>query len=154
MAVVSSNQFRNVDTVLWVPCQSGTNIAGTAIAIQASQATGHVRLFVTSTPVKVLDIQAVMGASATTGTTLRPAYGAYTTLTSVDLATTLGAASSSLATSSATALNIDCATSGDTELPPTIPAGTAVGVNVVTGATGTTVIAGFLVRYRSYTTVI
>lgn len=154
MPVVSQSQFRYVDTILWVPAQSGANAGGATVALQSSQATGHVKLFVTSNPVKVLDIQAVIGAGVTTGTTLRPAFGAYATQSTADLGTTLGAASGTLTASAVTTLNIDCATAGDTELPPTIPAGVAVGVNIVTGVGSTTTINGFLVRYRSYTTAI
>tara|TARA_R110000868_G_scaffold409414_1_gene694851 strand:+ start:487 stop:951 length:465 start_codon:yes stop_codon:yes gene_type:complete len=154
MPVVSQSQFRYVDNIVWVPTQSGAAAGGATVALQTSQSTGHIKLFVANTPVKVLDIQALVGAGVTTGTTLRPAYGAYTTLSTANLGTTLGAASATLSASAVTTLNIDCATSGDTELPPTIPAGAAVGVNIVTDATGTTTINGFLVRYRSYTTAI
>lgn len=148
MPVVSSNQFRQTDIVQYISCQSSANAGGTPAALTSSLSAGHIKLFVTPTACKVLEVTAILGTGATTNTTLRPAWGAVATNNTADLANTLGTASGSLTAAAANTLNIDCQTANDTDLPPTIPANSIVGVNVVTGATSTTTILGFVVRYR------
>ena len=151
MAVISSTQFRPTDIVQFISTQSGATAGGTTTALQSSQSTGHIKLFVAPTNIKVLDVQAILGAGATTNTTLRPGWDVITTANTSNLSNTLGAASSSLTASAANVLNIDVGVAPfDTDLPSTtIPAGSIVGVNIVTGASSTTTINGFLVRYRT-----
>ena len=147
MAVVSATQFRSTDSVMFVPFGTTAASATTPVAVQSSIAAGHFKLFVAPTSIKLLDVQVICGAGTVNSTTVRAAYSTTLLAQTADLTTTLGAATTPVASTSTT-LAIDCATSGDTDLPPTIPAGAFVGVNLVTVASTTTTILGFVIKYR------
>ena len=147
MAVVSPTQFRSTDSVMFVPFGNTAASITTPVAMQSSQTAGHFKLLVAPTAIKLLDVQVICGAGAVTGTTVRAAYSTTLVAQTSDLTTTLGTATTPVASASTTLL-IDAATTGDTDLPPTIPAGAYVGVNLISGGSSGTTIVGFVVRYR------
>ena len=147
MATVSSIEFRSTDIYQYIPftaLQAG-------IALAASQATGHIKVAVFQEPVRVLELVVATGAGAVVAaTSFRAASGLPTTLVTADLATPLGAASLPVVSSN-NSLAIDTATtygSVDTLLPPIVPAGSVIGINIVTPAGSTVTVLGCYLRYR------
>jgi len=146
---VFPNQYRPTDDIREVRVIPAAGSITTIVALPVSIAAGHIKLLTLPQPAKVLQIVAITGAGATTGTTLRAASsapGVVTALTA-DLPNARGTAGS-LTASAFNSLDLTADTVGDTDAPPTLPAGTTIGVNLVTAATTTTELHGFLVRLR------
>lgn len=142
-------QYRPTDDVRYIPTINNTAAAITTIvALPSSVTAGHIKLFVLPAPAKVMQVQAVTGAGATTNTTLRVASSAPGVVTALTADMTgRGTATGSLTASAFNNLDIT-ADSVETDVPPTLPAGTTIGVNVVTGGSSTTELHGFIVRLR------
>jgi len=141
MALIQATEIKQTDPYVFIPATSN----GVEAAFPAATATGS-RLFIAPFNLYVLQMTAYTGAGTiVSGETLRPAFGTSTGGV-VALGTTLGAATTSVA-SSALVLNIDT-TATDAPLGPVIPAGSAIGINhpAVTSSTGT--IIGVGIRYR------
>ena len=141
--------YRPTDDIREVRVIPAAGTITTIVALPVSIATGHIKLLTLPQPAKVMQIVAITGAGATTGTTLRAASsapGVVTALTA-DLPNARGTAGS-LTASAFNNLDLTADTAGDTDVPPTLPAGTTIGVNLVTGGTTTTELHGFLVRLR------
>jgi hypothetical protein len=147
---VFPTQYRPTDDVREIRFTPAAGTITTIVALPSSVTAGHIKLFTLSQPAKVMQIVAITGAGATTNTTLRAATsgpGVVTALTS-DLPTVRGTATGTLTVSAYNSLDLTADTVGDTDVPPTLPAGTTVGVNLITGASSTTELHGFLVRLR------
>jgi hypothetical protein len=148
MATVSPIEFRPTDIYQYVPFTP--LVAGVALA--SSLSTGHIKVAVFQEPVRVLEMVVVTGAGAVVaGTSFRAAYGTQSTAVTADLANTLGAALAPPVVSSNNSLAIDTATtygSVDTLLPPIVPAGSVIGINIVTPASSTVTVIGVYLRYR------
>lgn len=143
-------QYRPTDYIRYIPTINNTAAAITTIvALPSSVTAGHIKLFVLPAPAKVMQVQAITGAGATTGTTLRVASSApgVVNALSADMSTARGTATGSLTASAFNNLDITADTV-ETDVPPTLPAGTTIGVNVVTGAGSTTELHGFVLRLR------
>jgi hypothetical protein len=147
MATISSIEFRSTDIYQYIPftaLQAGITLA-------SSQTTGHIKVAVFQEPVRVLELVVATGAGAVVAaTSFRAAAGLPTTLVTADLGTTLGAASLPVVSSN-NSLAIDTATtygSVDTLLPPIVPAGSVIGINIVTPASSTVTVLGCYLRYR------
>ena len=154
MAVISPNEFRSSDVLQYIPYAVGAvDPSAKGIALTASK-TGHIKLAVFAFPVKVIDIQVVCSDGAVVAlTSFTASYGPVATLASASLGTALSAATLPVV-SSATSLPITTSTYGDTALPPTIPAGLAIGVDYSTPVGSTVALVGFILRYRPMTNVI
>jgi hypothetical protein len=153
MATVSSTEFRPTDIYQYIPLSS--LLAGTLIGGSGTLSAGHIKVACFQEPVRVLEMVVVTGAGAVTGCTIRAAYGAQSIAVTSDLTTTLGAAltaaASTLAASANNSLPIDTATtygSVDTLLPPVVPPGSVIGINVTTTSTSTAAVVGVYLRYR------
>jgi hypothetical protein len=147
MATIATTEFRSTDIYQYVPftaLQAG-------IVLASSQTTGHIKVACFQEPVRVLELVVANGSGVVVaGTTFRAAVGPQTTAVTADLTTTLGAASLPVASSN-NSLAIDTATtygSVDTGIPPVVPAGTAIGINIVTPASSTVSVIGAYIRYR------
>jgi hypothetical protein len=147
MATISSTEFRPTDIYQYIPftaLQAG-------IVLASSQATGHIKVACFQEPVRVLELVVANGAGViTSGTTFRAAFGLATTTVANDLGTTLGAAATPTLSVN-NSLPIDTATtygSVDTGLPPVVPAGSVIGINIVTPASSTATVLGVYLRYR------
>ena len=148
MATISSTEFRPTDIYQYIPLSS--LLVGTLIGGSGTLAAGHIKVAVFQEPVRVLEMVVVTGAGATTGCTIRAAYGTQSIAVTADLTTTLGAAQTPTASAN-NSLAIDTATtygSVDTLLPPVVPAGSVIGINVTTTATSTAAVVGVYLRYR------
>jgi hypothetical protein len=148
MATVSPIEFRPTDIYQYIPLSS--LLAGTLIGGSGTLSTGHIKVAVFNEPVRVLEMVVVTGAGATTGCTIRAAYGTQSIAVTADLTTTLGAAQTPTASAN-NSLAIDTATtygSVDTLLPPVVPAGSVIGINVTTTSTSTAAVVGVYLRYR------
>lgn len=148
MATIATTEFRPTDIYQYIPFSSLT--AGTLIGAATTLATGHIKVACFQEPVRVLELVVVTGAGATTGCTIRAAFGPQSIAVTSDLTTTLGAAQTPTASAN-NSLAIDTATtygSVDTGLPPVVPAGSVIGINVTTTATSTAAMVGVYLRYR------
>jgi len=148
MATIATTEFRPTDIYQYIPLSS--LLAGTLIGGSGTLSTGHIKVAVFQEPVRVLEMVVVTGAGATTGCTIRAAYGTQSIAVTADLTTTLGAAQTPTASAN-NSLAIDTATtygSVDTLLPPVVPAGSVIGINVTTTATSTAAVVGVYLRYR------
>jgi len=148
MATIATTEFRPTDIYQYIPLSS--LLAGTLIGGSGTLSTGHIKVAVFQEPVRVLEMVVVTGAGATTGCTIRAAYGAQSIAVTADLTTTLGAAQTPTASAN-NSLAIDTATtygSVDTLLPPVVPAGFVIGINVTTTSTSTAAVVGVYLRYR------
>ena len=142
-------QYRPTDDVRYIPVINNTAAASTTIVPLASSITaGHIKLYVLPRPAKIMQVQAVTGAGATTNTTLRVSSSIPGSVTALNAdMTARGNTTGSLTASAFNNLDITADTV-DTEVPPTLPAGTIIGVNLVTGASSTTDLHGFVLRLR------
>jgi len=152
MATVSPTQFRPTDVVQYIPYNVGVaDPSAKGIALTASK-TGHIKLFVTAGPTKLLDIQVLCddGAvvAATSFTAAWGSAGGTLPAASASLGNTISAATLPVA-SAATSLPITTATAGDTDLPITLQGNVIVGVNYSTPSGSTVALVGFIVRYRT-----
>lgn len=145
MPVVSPNEFRTTDISTYVefnPLAAGDTVPTGAI-------TGF-RAFYTPCRCKIMAVSVVTGSTAvgtvtfTAGFDTRLPNGTVTPATA--LATTLGSASATAVASSTVTCPIDD-TAAD-NLPPTIPAGSWVGVNSSSSASNAGSICGVLITYR------
>lgn len=140
MALIQATEIKQTDPYIFIPA----TLNGVEAAFPVT-ATGS-RLFIAPFNLYVLQMVVYTGAGVIVGgETLRPAYGSSTGGI-VALANTLGAATTSVA-SSALTLNIDT-TAADAPLGPVIAAGSAIGINHPAVALSTGTIIGVGIRYR------
>jgi hypothetical protein len=141
MALVPATEIKQSDTYVFVPAA----LTGTATAVSAS-ASG-VRVWVTPFPIRLLQMTVYTGAGAiTSGSTFTPAYGTSTGGV-VALGTTLAATATTPVASTANDIGIDTIDT-TTTLPPIVPAGSAIGINIPAVTGNATNIIGIGFRYR------
>jgi len=141
--------YRPTDDIREVRVIPAAGTITTIVALPSSVTAGHIKLLTLPQPAKVMQIVAITGAGATTGTTLQAASSAPGVVTALNAALPTGRGTAAGVTASAyNNLDLTADTANDTEVPPTLPAGTTVGVNLVTGGSTTTELHGFLVRLR------
>ena len=153
MPLISSTEFRPTDIYQYIPftpLQAGVTLA--------ANAAGHIKVACFQEPVRVLEMVLVTAAGAgafANGNSARACFGTQATAVTAQLGTNLGAAVTGADTflaSSNVSLPIDTATTYgavDTGLPPVIPAGNVIGINVsIPGSGNLAAVIGVYLRYR------
>ena len=153
MATIATTEFRPTDIYQYIPftaLQAGVTLAASAA--------GHIKVACFQEPVRVLEMVLVTaaGAGAFAATnSARVAFGLQSTAVTAQLGTNLGSAvtgADTLLASSNVNLPVDTATtygSVDTGLPPVVPAGSVIGINIAVPATGNlAAVVGVYLRYR------
>lgn len=153
MATIATTEFRPTDIYQYIPftpLQAGVTLAASAA--------GHIKVATFQEPVRVLELVLVTaaGAGAFAATnSARVAFGAQSTAVTAQLGTNLGSAVTGADTflaSSNVNLPVDTATtygSVDTGLPPVVPAGNVIGINISVPASGNlAAVVGAYLRYR------
>ena len=153
MATIATTEFRPTDIYQYIPftpLQAGVTLAASAA--------GHIKVACFQEPVRVLEMVLVTaaGAGAFAATnSARVAFGAQSTAVTAQLGTNLGSAvtgADTLLASSNVNLPVDTATtygSVDTGLPPVVPAGSVIGINIAVPASGNlAAVVGVYLRYR------
>ena len=153
MATIATTEFRPTDIYQYIPftpLQAGVTLAASAA--------GHIKVACFQEPVRVLEMVLVTaaGAGAFAATnSARVAFGTQATAVTAQLGTNLGSAvtgADTLLASSNVNLPVDTATtygSVDTGLPPVVPAGSVIGINIAVPASGNlAAVVGVYLRYR------
>jgi len=153
MATIATTEFRTTDIYQYVPftaLQAGVTLA--------ANAGGHIKVACFQEPVRVLELVLVTaaGAGAFAATnSARVAFGPQTTAVTSQLGTNLGSAVTGADTflaSSNVSLPVDTATtygSVDTGVPPVVPAGNVIGINISIPSSGNlAAVIGAYLRYR------
>jgi hypothetical protein len=141
MPLVPTTEIKQSDTYVFVPAA----LTGTAATLSASAC--GIRAWVTPFPVRLVQMTVYTGAGTVSTTTFTPAYGTSTGGIAL-LGTTLAATATAPASASAaTDLGIDTIDS-TTTLPPIVPAGSAIGINIPAVGSQAVTIVGIGFRYR------
>lgn len=141
MALIQATEIKQTDPYAYVPA----NLTGTATAVSATA--NGIRVFIAPFNLYLLQMTVYTGAGAITALTTFTAATGTSTGGVVALGTTLGSASTPVA-STANVLNIDT-TAVDAPLGPVIAAGSAIGINIPAVVGNTTNIIGVGFRYRA-----